>query len=119
MKVEIKNKTEEPLLSRQKIEATVAFEGPVPKRQDILQDIAAQTKAKPELVLVFKIDTHYGSQKANVLAYAYTDADAMSKIEETKKFKRTGYKAPVVEAKEEAPAEEAKTEEPAKEEAKE
>jgi len=126
MKLTIKNETEQPLLSRKQIDAEVLFEGPSPSRKNVAAELAAKASVKPELLVVFKIDIHFGSQKAKVTAYAYTDKDAMSKIEETKKFKRTGFKEPEKpkeEAKEESkseekPAEE-KKEEPKAEEAKE
>ena len=86
MKLTIKNEIEQPLLSRKEISAEVAFQGPAPSRKDVAAELAAKASVKPEMLVLFKVDVAYGTNTAKVTAYAYTDKDAMAKIEEAKKL---------------------------------
>jgi len=118
MKLTIKDTMEQPLLSRQKIKAEIAFVGAIPSRENIFAELAAKAKVKPELLVVYKVGSRYGSQFAKVLAFAYKNKEDLGRIEEAKKLKRTGFKvAKVEEKKEEAPVAEKPVEAP-KEEAK-
>ena len=100
MKLEIHKKIEEPLLARNKITATVEFDKAVPSRQDVLKEIASKTGSAPELVVVTNITPSFGSHKANVVAYAYKKAEAITRIVDKKILAKTGFEAP---KKEEAP----------------
>jgi len=111
MKLTIKDRTEQKLLSRERIKAELAFEGPIPSRADIFNELSAKASVKPELLVVYKIISNYGSRLAKVIAFAYKNKADLDRIEETKKLKRTGFKVP-------APKEEAKPAEAPKEEVK-
>lgn len=111
MKLEIKNKKENPLLHRTEIKALLTWEGATPSNEKVKKEIASQLKADEKLVIVKHIYTKFGTTTADVLAYLYEDQESMKTIEFLK---------PSAEKKEEKPAEE-KAEKPAekKEETKE
>ena len=120
MNLEIKSKTENPLLHRIEVKAELNFTGSTPSKEDVKKQIAEKAASKPELTIVKKIETIFGLEKANVLAYVYKDKDNMKKIEPKEGKKKKGDKPKAKEEKkpkEEAPKEEVKKEEP-KEEAK-
>lgn len=118
MKLTIKDTIEQPLLSRKKIKAEVAFEGAIPSRENIFKELSAKASVKPELLVVYRVGSRYGSQVAKVLAFAYKNKEDLGRIEEAKKFKRTGFKVPAPKEKEK-PVEEVKPAETPKEEKKE
>lgn len=91
MKLKILKNKEEPLLSRNKIDAELDFDNAVPARKEVLQEIAKQTGSKPELIVVVKISPSFGSKKAKILAYSYQKEEDLVKIEEGKKLSRTGF----------------------------
>lgn len=100
MKATINTTIEQQLLSRKEIKATVVFEGAVPSRKDIAKELAAKSKTEPSLLVVFGINPKFGAKEVAVLAYAYDNKESLARIEEKKKFKRTGHaeeKAAVVE----------------------
>lgn len=102
MKLAIKDRKEEPLLSREKIVAEMLFEGAIPSRNNIIEELAKKAQTTHDLVVVSKIDSSFGSGKAGILAYVYANKEMMQRIEEKKKLARTGFKAKKEEA---APAE--------------
>lgn len=106
MKLDVKDKKENKLLSRTEVTADLAFDAATPSNKDVQAELAKKLSVEPELVIIKKIATGYGTRTAGVTAYAYTKKDDMMKIE--------GIEPP----KEEPKAEEAKKEEPKKEEAK-
>ncbi|MDP7141294.1 MAG: hypothetical protein QF362_00940 [Candidatus Woesearchaeota archaeon] len=123
MNLEIKSKTENPLLHRIEVRAELNFTGSTPSKEAVKKQIAEKTASKPELTIIKEIKTAFGLEKASVLAYVYKDEENMKKIEpkEGKKKKGEG-KKPKEEKKEpEKPAEakgDAKKEETPKKEAK-
>ncbi|MBN2420837.1 hypothetical protein JXB27_01005 [Candidatus Woesearchaeota archaeon] len=92
MKLVINKKIEEPLLSREKITATVEFENAIPARNDIIAELAKKIDAKPELMLVSSITPSFGSRNADVVAYAYKLKDVLTKIVDKKIIAKTGIK---------------------------
>ena len=138
MKVEIKNKKENPLLSRIEVSGIVSFEGATPSNEQVCQAVASQLKADVSAVKMKNIYTGFGKHEAKFLAFVYKSKADLDKIEpkpkkqlekekkaaEAKKKAeeeaKTAAEASKEEKKEEAPAEkpaEAKPEEK-KEEAK-
>lgn len=113
----ITRKEEQPLLQRLEVDATVTFEGATPSRKDIKEQLAKQTKGKPELVIVTKITTQYGRQRVAVKGYVYKDAAIMAKLEHSSRVKKNTFEEPKAEEPEEKPEEktEPAKEEPAKE----
>jgi len=88
MNLVIKEKKEEPLLSRTEIVAEVTFENATPAKKDILAQIASSLKVAENLIKVRKISVLFGSRTANVLAYKYTDEKSKENIE-PKKVKKS------------------------------
>lgn len=108
MKVTITTQKENALLARVELQGKVSFEGATPKRSDVLQQVASSVKAKPELVIIRKLEGHYGGSNANLTAYVYSDRAALERIE--REYMRERNKLPEPE-----PEPEAAAEEPAKE----
>jgi small subunit ribosomal protein S24e len=117
MNLKILEQKEEPLLSRKEIKAELFFEGTAtPSNAEVGKNIASQLKVDEKLVVIKKIDTHYGSTEAIVTARAYDSAEAKEKIEpKDKKAEKAKAEAakekPAEEKKEEAPKEEKPAEE--------
>jgi ribosomal protein S24E len=116
MKVDIKQKIDEPLLSRKRIEGEISFSGAVPSKEELKKDIATQMKAQPELVNVEHIYTSFGTGNANILAHVYSDKKSLDFLKKQSGKKGDGKKeekkeAPKEEKKEDAPKKEAKAEE--------
>ena len=99
MNIDIKEKKDNKLLSRQEIKAHVTFSGSTPPREELKKEFSKITKAKPELVIIKNIYTNFGAQEADILLHVYTDQEILKKIEQIKEEKKE-------EKKEEAPAEE-------------
>ena len=124
MNLKIISQTEEPLLSRTNIKASISFEAQTPSTEDVKKQLASAAKKDEKLVVIKKIATHYGSREADVDAYIYTSEEEMKKIEPKPKEKKekapkpekpavAPKEAPKEEAPKEAPAEEKKEEAPA------
>ncbi|MBW3005101.1 hypothetical protein KY310_04685 [Candidatus Woesearchaeota archaeon] len=119
MKLEIKNKKENPLLSRIEVSGTVTFEGATPSNEQMAQSIASQLKADASVVKMKKIHTNMGSHQAVFTAFVYKSKEELDKIEpkpkkqlEKEQKKAEAAKKAAEEAKPaEAPKEEAKPEE--------
>ena len=88
MKLEIKHKVDEPLLLRQRIEGELTFNGPVPSREDVKKDIAAQIKSQANLVEVRHIYNSFGTGNAKVLAFAYKDNKIFELLKKSKGNKK-------------------------------
>lgn len=112
MDITINNQTENKLLQRTEVTATMLFEGTTPSRKDVQQAIAAQTKAKEPLVIITKINTAFGNSKAIVNANIYQDEKIMLKSERKNLVeKHKGHDSQEAKTKEEA-EEEVKEEKP-------
>lgn len=113
MDLTITKKTENPLLSRQEVEAKITFEGATPKRTQVQAALAKSLKAKENMVIIQTIQTSFGHSQASIIAHTYSDEKAMKANERANLLeKHSGHgPEPVVEAKEEAPVAEEKKEE--------
>ena len=115
MKIEIKEKNENPLLSRVEVKGSIEFEGATPSNMELIEILAKELKKDSNLIVVKNIYTQFSQQKAEFLAFVYNDLEAISKIEKvTKHLKKKAEEAAktAAEAKEaEAPKEEEKAEE--------
>lgn len=120
--MEILEKKEEPLLSRVSVKASVVFETATPSNEEVAKQIASALKKDVKLVVVKKIQTHYGERTADIDAFVYDSEQALKQAEpQPKKKEKPGEKAekkeetkpaeaPKEEKKEEAPKEEKKAE---------
>ena len=120
MELKILEDNQKPLLSRREIVMEASFGGKTPSRQDMRKDIAANLKAKEELVIINNIDTEFGYRKAKVLVHVYKKKEDLEAVEPKYVMKRHEVKAKPKEAKPApaaAPAEAAHKEKAPKKEA--
>jgi len=112
MKVEIVEKSENPLFQRVEIKFKVDHAGePTPKRLDVRAQVAAQLGVSQELVVIDKLAGAYGKQEASGIARAYGSKERLAALEPKYLLVR-GL------PKEEKPKEESKVEKPKKPEEK-
>jgi small subunit ribosomal protein S24e len=106
MKMEIKEKKENPLFKRVEIRFTVNHVGETtPTKAAVVEEIAKQMKAKKDSVVLNSIDTVYGEGVSKGYAKVYESKEAAQSIEPEYILKRNGinkpeYKKPEGEAKE-------------------
>ena len=112
MALKIISQTEEPLLSRTSVKASIIFEAATPSTEEVKKQLAKAVKKDEKLVVVKKIATHYGEKSADIDAVVYDSEDALKQTEPHPKKKEE--KKPA-EAKAEAPKEAPKEEKPAEE----
>lgn len=106
MDVKIDSTTENKLLERKEIEATVQFTGATPPRKEIKATLCGKIGANPELVVLRSVEGSFGVRKLKVFAHAYASEDALRKNEPKHIRKREGMISEE-EAKKEAAAKEA------------
>jgi len=110
MKLDVKEKRENPLLHRTEIKAGLAYTGKTPSREDVKKLVADKLGSEPELTIIKKIETVFGFERGTVYAYVYKDKEQQKRIEPVKKAKKKKEKP----AKEEAKKPEKKEEKPKK-----
>ena len=82
MKVEIIEKSENPLFQRVEIKLKVDHAGePTPKRLDVRAQVAAQLGVAEELVVIEKLAGAYGKQEASGIARAYSSKERLEALE--------------------------------------
>ena len=79
--IEFKKYSEDPEKNRKEIEFVLSFEGSIPSRKEILDEISACYGADPGLVFLEKFRTVKGKKKANGRARIYDDAASLKKFE--------------------------------------
>ncbi len=79
--IEFKSYMENPEKNRKEIEFVLSFEGAIPSRKDILDEISACYDVDPDLVFLEKLRTVKGKKKANGRARIYGDALSLKKFE--------------------------------------
>lgn len=117
MKLEIKNKKENPLLSRVEVSGIVSFEGVTPSNEQVCQAVASQLKADVSAVKMKNIYTGFGKHEAKFLAFVYKSKADLEKIEPKPK-KQLEKEKKAAEAKKKAEEESKTAAEASKEEAK-
>lgn len=112
MKIEIKEKKENPLLSRTEVSGVVIFQGVTPSNEKMAQSIASQLKVDTSVVKMKNIYTGFGEQKAKFLAFVYKSKEELDRIEPKpkKQLEKEKKKAEAAKKPAEAPKEEAKPE---------
>ncbi len=81
MKLEIKEKKENPLLSRIEVSGIVTFEGATPSNEQMAKSIASQLKVDTSVVKMKNIYTGFGEQKAKFLAFVYKSKEELDRID--------------------------------------
>jgi ribosomal protein S24E len=108
MNINIISRENKPMLCREEAIAEVDFVGAAtPSRQKLQEEFAKLLEKDIKLVVVKKIQTHFGRGGAKVTVYAYSDEKDLKKIEPKEK-KKKGEQAPAEAKKEEAKPEEKK-----------
>ena len=123
MKLEIKEKKENPLLSRIEVSGIVTFQGVTPSNENMAKSIASQLKVDASVVKMKSIYTGFGEQQAKFVAFVYKSKEELDRIDPKPKKQREKEQKKAEEAKKaaeeakpaEAPKEEAKPEEKKKE----
>ncbi|MBN1645399.1 hypothetical protein JW851_05190 [Candidatus Woesearchaeota archaeon] len=81
MKIEITETKDNPLLSRKGVKGILTFNTATPSN-DILQgSLAKQLNVDKQVIMIKRIKTHFGSSKADFLAYVYNSEDELKRIE--------------------------------------
>ncbi len=89
------------LLQRKRITYILEHEKkPTPSNQEIIKDVAKDLNVSEELIKIRHIYSHFGVEKAKIIAHVYENKEALKKFEEINKKKK-------VEKKEEGKTEEA------------
>jgi len=81
MKVEISDKKDNPLLSRQEIRGHLVFDKATPSNDELAAVLARQLNVSVSCIRIKKIETHYGASKADFFALVYASEDALDSIE--------------------------------------
>lgn len=91
MKIEIVKKTENKLLERLEVEATIEHLGqPVPTRDAFLSKIAAQLNKERDQVVLIKMQAKYGVGRSNALIHVYESSERAKLVEKEYLLKRSG-----------------------------
>ncbi len=89
MKLEIKDRKEEPLLKRETIYVTIYHPGGgTPKRQETRVKLSETLKKDIKQVYIVKMRTEYGKHETKALAHVYNSAEDALKIEKKHIIKR-------------------------------
>jgi small subunit ribosomal protein S24e len=89
MKVEIVQKTENPLFQRTEIKFRVDHAGgPTPTRRDVRAQLAAQLGVSEDLIIIEKMASLFGRQQASGIARVYSSRELLEKLEPRYLLKR-------------------------------
>ncbi len=102
MEVKIGTTTENKLLDRREIEATVSFEAATPPRKEMKSAICGKIGANPELVVLREVSTEFGLKRATIVAHSYANKDSLMRNEPKFILKREGLIVETPEEKAEA-----------------
>ena len=81
MQLSIIQKKEEPLLSRTMLKADIEFEKSTPSYAEVTSVLATALKSDEKLIAIKHIYNSFGSRKAQVIAYLYSDENKKQLIE--------------------------------------
>ena len=87
MQINITSKTNEPLLSRTLVNATLEFENSTPPYAEVALALASSLKSDERLIAIRHVYNHFGAKKADVIAYVYADEQKRQFIEPKLKVK--------------------------------
>ena len=69
----VMDKKDEKMLSRMQVTAELEFDNATPKYAEVAAELASKLKADEKLIAIRHVYTAYGSKKAKVVAYLYSD----------------------------------------------
>ncbi|MEE3242304.1 MAG: 30S ribosomal protein S24e [Candidatus Thermoplasmatota archaeon] len=125
MELEIEEKNDNPILQRQEIQIVIKHENKsTPKRNDVIQSLVKELKAKKDLIIIDHLKNKYGKAETRGYAKIYSNIDALNRIEtkpsiarqKPSEKKTQKAKEPKKEEKDESPKEEKPVEKSAEEE---
>ena len=88
VQINVTNKKEEPLLSRTMVTANLEFEKATPSYPEVTTLLATNLKTDEKLVAIKHIYNLFGSKKAEVIAFVYSDENKRQFIEPRLKVKK-------------------------------
>ena len=98
--VTIKKETENKLLKRKEIVVEISNDGATISKQEIKSQLAKKLKADEKLIIINRIDSHFGSTLSSITAYLYEDEETIKKVSLKHILKRNEAPAQEVEAQE-------------------
>ena len=82
MELEIEEKNDNPLLQRQEIQIVIKHENKsTPKRNDVIQSLSKELKAKKDLIIIDHLKNKYGKTETRGYVKIYSNIDALNRIE--------------------------------------
>ena len=106
MNVNVVKSHENGLLSRKEVDAEISYDGATPKRADIKTALGGKIGVNPEMMVLYRVMSKFGSRMVKISAHIYHSKDALMKTEPTyikvreglmekpKKEKKVAVKAP-------------------------
>jgi len=91
MDIKINKETENKLLNRKEIVFTISSKGKTPDKEDLKVEVCKKLNLSPDLTVVVKINSVYGSSENEVLVHNYATKEAMG-IEKKYLFARVAKK---------------------------
>lgn len=90
MDIKIVDRVENKLLEREELRVIINHEGgPVPKREELLDRVAAQLNKERNQVVLIKIDPKYGKGMSEAKIHVYDDPERAKAIEKEYLLKRS------------------------------
>ncbi|MFH1064662.1 MAG: hypothetical protein V1729_06270 [Candidatus Woesearchaeota archaeon] len=81
MDLEILKERDMPLMSRKRYTLNATFKGATPTRLAIRDALSKKVKSEPELTVVKHIYNSYGTEKAKIIAHAYSKKEDLLRYE--------------------------------------
>lgn len=75
--ISVENDFNNKLLKRREISVSLDYEGATPSREDIKRSVSDKLNVKKDNMVIVRVKTLFGTNKANVLIHEYADAEAM------------------------------------------
>ena len=82
MELEIAEKNDNPLLSRQEVQIVIRHENEsTPRRSEVIQNLSEKMKAKKDLIIIDHLKNKYGKTESQGYAKIYENVEALTRIE--------------------------------------
>ena len=82
MELEIAEKNDNPLLSRQEVQIVIRHENEsTPRRSEVIQNLSEKMKAKKDLIIIDHLKNKYGKMESQGYAKIYENVEALTRIE--------------------------------------
>lgn len=88
MELKVVDMKEEPLLSRKLVRASIEFENTTPSYAEVAASLSSSLKTDEKLIALRHIYNLFGSKKAEIIAYVYSDETKKNFIEPKLKEKK-------------------------------